>query len=121
MIAASTGPSCVSRRCPDADVGNTRGARRRSRSLIHGMNTNWMNTNGNITSRKLEPESSTTTEKMRPASDSNVMSPKPRVVIVVSVQYTLVGHEYSRSSYSISVWKIVLNTATITTNTTASA
>ena len=32
----------------------------------------------------------------------------------------LVAHEYERSSYSISVWNIVLNTATITTNTTAS-
>ena len=85
------------------------------------MNTNWMKTNGSITSRKVDPASSTTTEKMRPASDSNVMSPKPSVVIVVRVQYTLVGHEYCRSSYSISVWKIVLNTATITTNTAASA
>jgi hypothetical protein len=96
MIAASTGPSSVSSRCPDVDSGSTRGARRRSRSVIHGMNTNWMNTNGNITSRNVDPASSTTTEKMRPASDSNVMSPKPSVVIVVSVQYTLVGHEYSR-------------------------
>ena len=120
MIAASTGPSWVSSRCPDVDAGSTRGARRRSRSVIQGMNTNWMNTNGSITSRNVDPASNTTTEKMRPASDSNVMSPNPNVVIVVRVQYTLVGHEYSRSSYSISVWKIVLNTATITTNTTAS-
>ena len=58
------------------------------------MNTNWMNTNGSITSRNVDPDSSTTTEKIRPASDSKVMSPKPSVVIVVSVQYTLVGHEY---------------------------
>ena len=31
--------------------------------------------------------------RQHPASDSNVMSPKPRVVIVVRVQYTLVAHE----------------------------
>jgi hypothetical protein len=54
-------------------------------------------------------------------SDSNVMSPNPSVVIVVRVQYTLVGHEYVRSSYSMSAWKPVLNTPTIPTNTTPSA
>ena len=78
-----------------------------------------MNTNGSITSRNVDPESSTTTEKMRPASDSKVMSPKPSVVIVVSVQYTLVGHEYNRPSRAISSWNTVLNAPTITTNTTA--
>ena len=50
------------------------------------MNTNWMNTNGSITSKNVEPESNTITEKIRPASDSKVMSPNPSVVIVVNVQ-----------------------------------
>ena len=45
-----------------------------------------MNTNGRTTNRKVEPESSTTTEKIRPASEVKVMSPKPSVVIVVRVQ-----------------------------------
>ena len=54
--------------------------------FIQGMKTNWMKTNGSMTSRNVEPASSTTTEKTRPASDSNVMSPNPSVVIVVSVQ-----------------------------------
>ena len=71
---------------PAVEAGSVRGARRRSRSRIHGMKTNWMNTNGSITSRNADPESSTMTEKMRPASDSKVMSPNPSVVIVVSVQ-----------------------------------
>ena len=84
------------------------------------MNTNWMNTNGSMTSRNVDPASSTTTEKMRPASDSNVMSPKPNVVIVVRVQYTLVGHEYSAILVLHQRVEDVLNTATITTNTTAS-
>ena len=66
--------------------GTVRGARRRSRSSIQGMKTNWMNTNGSTTSRKVEPASSTTTENTRPASDSKVMSPNPSVVMVVSVQ-----------------------------------
>ena len=73
-------------RCPDVDSARTRGARRRSRSLIQGMKTNWMNVNGRTTSRNAEPEISTTTENERPRSEVNVMSPNPRVVIVVIVQ-----------------------------------
>ena len=79
-----------------------------------------MNTNGSITNRNVDPDSSTTTENRRPASDSNVMSPKPSVVIVVSVQYTLVAHEYDRPSRSINSWNTVEKTATIATNTASS-
>lgn len=70
----------------DSSSGRRRGARAASRRSIHGVNTNWMNENGSRTSRNRAPLIRTITEKMRPASDSNVMSPNPRVDIVVSVQ-----------------------------------
>jgi len=80
------GPSAVRMRCPDVDCGNALGARRRSRSLIHGMNTNWMNAKGSTTRRNAEPDTSTSTENDRPRSEVNVMSPNPSVVMIVIVQ-----------------------------------
>jgi len=38
-------------------------------------------------SRNMTPDTSTKTENIRPRSESNVMSPKPRVDMVTSVQY----------------------------------
>lgn len=67
-----------------------RGARARWVDSIHGRNTNWMKVKGNRTRMKTEPESSTTTENVRPRSDSKVMSPNPSVDIVTRVQYTAV-------------------------------
>jgi hypothetical protein len=52
---------------------------------------NWMKVKGSRTRMNAEPESSTTTENVRPRSDSKVMSPKPSVDMVTSVQYTAVG------------------------------
>jgi len=54
--------------------------------LIQGMKKNWMNVNGRSTTRKTVPVRSTTIVNTRPASDANVMSPKPRVDIVTNVQ-----------------------------------
>ena len=45
-----------------------------------------MKVKGRITSRKMTPVASTMMEKKRPAYDSKVMSPKPKVDITVSVQ-----------------------------------
>ena len=80
-----------------------------------------MNVNGSSTRRKTVPDSSTTTEKTRPASDSNVMSPKPSVVIVTSVQYTPVAQLWDWPSRSMSTWNSVLNTATSTAKTATRA
>ncbi len=63
-----------------------RGARLASRRFIQGTKTNWMNANGNRMRRNAVPVSNTITEKIRPRSEVKVMSPKPSVVIVTSVQ-----------------------------------
>jgi hypothetical protein len=54
-----------------------------SRDSIHGVNTNWMNAKGSRTRMKSAPLIRTAAEKARPASERNVMSPKPSVDIVV--------------------------------------
>ena len=74
-----------------------------------------MNVNGNRMRRNSVPVISTTTEKMRPASDWKVMSPKPNVVIVTSVQYTAVGQLCDWPSRDIRPWNEALNPATSTT------
>ena len=63
-----------------------RGARAASRMVIQGATTNWMKVNGSSTSRNVNPDSRTRIENNRPRSEVNVMSPKPAVVIVTSVQ-----------------------------------
>jgi hypothetical protein len=50
------------------------------------MKKNWMNVNGSSTSSMIVPERSTTIVNSRPASEVNVMSPKPNVDIVTNVQ-----------------------------------
>ena len=45
------------------------------------------------------PDMSTTMEKTRPRSEVKVMSPKPRVDMTVSVQYTPVTQVKLRCSY----------------------
>ena len=75
-----------------------------------------MNVNGSSTRRKIDPDSSTTTENMRPASDWSVMSPNPRVVIVTSVQYALVGQLCDWPSRAISQWNVVLKITTSAKN-----
>ena len=57
-----------------------------------------MNRNGSTISSSTIPVSSTIVLNSRPRSVSKVMSPKPSVLITVSVQYTPVNHEYSRPS-----------------------
>ena len=71
---------------PLGPAGSRRGARAASRCSIQGVKTNWMKANGSSTRMNSAPLASTTSEKIRPASDSKVMSPKPSVDIVVSVQ-----------------------------------
>lgn len=76
----------VSTMWSDVSGGSLRGALAASRCSIQGVNTNWMKANGSSTRMKRAPLTSTTTEKMRPASDRNVMSPNPSVDMVVNVQ-----------------------------------
>ena len=86
ITASVTGPRPVMTMWPAVPTGSFPGARLCSRHVIQGRNTNWMNANGSRTRMKRAPLRSTTIEKMRPASPSKVMSPKPSVDIVVSVQ-----------------------------------
>jgi len=54
------------------------------------------------------PESNTTMENMRPRSLVKVMSPKPRVDITVSVQYSPVTQVKSRPSSCMMRWNKTL-------------
>ena len=56
-------------------------------------------------SRSTMPVSRTTELNARPTSLSNVMSPNPRVLITVRVQYTPVNHEWSCPSLAMITWK----------------
>jgi hypothetical protein len=71
---------------PEVPGGTWRGVRMAERASSQGAKKNWMNANGSTISRKTTPLSSTSMEKMRPASLLKVMSPKPSVLITVSVQ-----------------------------------
>jgi len=83
---SSIPPSRVRSTWPRVVAGRLRGVWAASCASIQGMKKNWMNVNGRITTRKTVPVRSTTIVKSRPASDANVISPKPRVDIVTNVQ-----------------------------------
>ena len=57
-----------------------------------------MKVKGSMIRSSSTPDMSTTMEKIRPRSEVKVMSPKPRVDMTVSVQYTPVTQEKLRSS-----------------------
>src|SRR6056297_28615 len=79
-----------------------------------------MTVNGSRIRISTAPTSSTTTEYRRPRSDSNTLSPKPKVVIVTSVQYMLVIHENSRPSTPMMTWNPMLKATTAMSRITSS-
>ncbi len=76
-----------------------------------------MKAKGSTISSSTTPDSSTTMLNSRPRSLWKVMSPKPRVLMTVSAQYTPVIHECSwPSTWSMITWKPMAKSTTVTTN-----